>query len=72
MPTLYPKPRPWRLKTHEMLPGERIVTVVDRVGMPVWRPNLFHAYEVRDADRAYGTQKRKMSPIVIAFNWAAE
>ena len=72
MPTLYPKPRPWRLKTHEMLTGERIVTVVDRVGMPVWRQNLFHAYEVRDAGRAYATQKRTMSAIVIAFNWAAE
>lgn len=72
MPTPYPEPRPWRLKTHEMLPGERIVTVVDRSGMPVWWPNLFHAYEVRDAGRAYATQKRTMSAIVIAFNWAAE
>jgi hypothetical protein len=72
MPTPYSEPRPWRLKTHEMLPGERIVTVVDRVGMPVWWANLFHAYEVRDAGRAYATQKRTMSAIVIAFNWAAE
>lgn len=68
----YSEPRPWRLKTHEMLPGEKIVTVVDRLGMPVWWPNLFHAYEVRDAGRAYATQKRTMAAVVIAFNWAAE
>lgn len=64
------EPRPWRLKTHAMLPGERIVTVVDRDGMPVWWPNLFHSYELRDAGRSYATQKRTMSAIVAAFEWA--
>ncbi|GEO99112.1 hypothetical protein GCM10007887_10310 [Methylobacterium haplocladii] len=53
-----------------MLPGERTVTVVDRNGMPVWWPNLFHAYELRNAGRSYATQKRTMSAIVAAFNWA--
>lgn len=69
---VYPEPRPWRIKSHPLLPGEMIVTVVDRLGMPVWWPNLFHVFELRDAGKSYATQKRTMSAIATAFNWAAE
>ncbi|AWV16278.1 hypothetical protein A3862_12800 [Methylobacterium sp. XJLW] len=55
-----------------MLPGERTVTVVDRNGMPVWWPNIFHANELRDAGHSYSHQKRTMSAVVTAFNWTFE
>lgn len=67
----YPEPRPWSLRTHTLLPGEKTVTVVDRDGMPVWWPNLYHTYKQRDAGLSYDSQKRTMSAIVMAFNWAA-
>lgn len=55
-----------------MLPGERTVTVVDRNGMPVWWPNIFHANELRDAGHSYSHQKRTMSAVITAFNWTFE
>lgn len=66
----YPEPKPWAAERHRLPFGETTITVVDALGMPVWWPNLYHGFELRDAGKSFAVQKRAMSAIASAFNWA--
>lgn len=69
---LYPEPRPWRVEPHRMPGGENIVSVIDDRGMPVWWPNIYHVFELRNAGKSLTVQKRQMNAIADAYNWAEQ
>lgn len=68
----YSEPRPWRVEPHRMPDGENIVSVIDDRGMPVWWPNLFHVFELRNAGKSFAVQKQRMCAVADAYNWAEE